>query len=92
MVERAQWGRRCFPLFHMLEPVSLMVFVTTNGPPCSQRPLWHLKDTKRLFLVWPDPVCRDEDVYISVVLRGLCGLVLGPRFLQLVLGHKGRSG
>lgn len=54
----------------MLQPVSLMVFVTTNGLPHSQRPLWHLKDTERLFLVWPDPVSRDEDRYISVVLRG----------------------
>ena len=53
-----------------------MVFVTTNDPPCSQRSLWHLKDTEHLHLVWPDPVFQDEDVYISVVLRGICGLVI----------------
>ena len=53
-----------------------MVFVTTNDPPCSQRSLWHLKDTEHLHLVWPDPVFQDEAVYISVVLRGICGLVI----------------
>lgn len=37
------------------------------------------EDTKCLLLVWPDPVGGDEDVYISVGLRGRCGLVLGPR-------------
>lgn len=63
----------------MLAPVSPVVCVTSSGPPCSQRALWHLKDTKCLLLVWPDPVGGDEDVYISVGLRGRCGLVLGPR-------------
>lgn len=76
---RAQWVRRCFLLFRKLTPVSLMVCVTTCGPPRSQRALWHWKDTKYLVLVWPDPVGRDEHVYISVVPRGHCGLVLGPQ-------------
>lgn len=54
--------------------------MTIIGPFSSCRPLWHLKDIKRLFLVGPDPVFRDEDVYISVVLRTdlrrTCGLVM----------------
>lgn len=43
--------------------------MTSIGFLSSCRSLWHLKDIKRLFLVGPDPVFRDEDVYISVVLR-----------------------
>ena len=68
-------GRRCFSLFLTLEPVSLVVLVAASGPCCS---LWHLKETRCLFLVGSDPLCRDEDVRVGVFrrtdLRRVCGL------------------
>lgn len=66
-----QFGRRCISLFLTLEPVSLLVLVTTTGLP------WRLKDTKCLFLTGPDPICRDEDVRVIVFLRTNLGRICG---------------